>query len=80
MKNRNFPYLNLKLGGEIITGLTLIGESTFFDMATTGWIEGDQWQPQNKTTMEIVHDVSKTPQPICISGTGKLQCTHMDIM
>jgi uncharacterized protein (TIGR02145 family) len=56
-------YKNLKLDGEMITGLTLIGDSTFFDMATTGWIEGDQWQPQNETTMWIVHDISNTPQP-----------------
>ena len=40
-------YRNLKLEGETITGLTLIGDSAFFDMATTGWIEGDKWQPQN---------------------------------
>jgi hypothetical protein len=44
-------YRNLKLEGEMIIGLTLIGDSTFFDMATTGWIEGDQWQPQNETTI-----------------------------
>ena len=56
-------YRNLKLEGERITGLTLIGDSTFFDMATSGWIEGDQWQPQNETTMWIVHDLSNTPQP-----------------
>lgn len=56
-------YKNLELEGEMITGLTLIGDSTFFDMATTGWIEGDKWQPQNETTMWIVHDISNTPQP-----------------
>lgn len=56
-------YRDLKLEGERITGLTLIGDSTFFDMATTGWIEGDQWQSQNETTMWIVHDLSNTPQP-----------------
>jgi len=56
-------YRDLKLEGEMITGLTLIGDSTFFDMATTGWIEGDQWHPQNETTMWIVHDISNTPQP-----------------
>ena len=56
-------YRDLKLEGEMIAGLTLIGDSTFFDMATTGWIEGDQWQPQNETTMWIVHEISNTPQP-----------------
>jgi uncharacterized protein (TIGR02145 family) len=56
-------YRDLKLEGEMLTGLTLIGDSTFFDMATTGWIEGDEWHPQNETTMWIVHDISNTPQP-----------------
>ena len=56
-------YKDLKLEGEMIAGLTLIGDSIFFDMATNGWIEGDQWQPQNETTMWIVHEISNTPQP-----------------
>lgn len=56
-------YRDLKLEGETISGLTLIGDSLFFDMATTGWIEGDEWHPQNETTMWIVHEISNTPQP-----------------
>lgn len=56
-------YRDLNLDGELVVGLTLIGDSTFFDYATTGWIQGDKWQPQNETTMWIVHEISNTPQP-----------------
>ena len=56
-------YKNLKLDGELVVGLTLIGDSTFFDFATTGWIQGDKWQPQSETTTWIIHEISNTPQP-----------------
>lgn len=56
-------YKDLNLEAEQIHGLTMLNDSAFFNMVATGWIEGDEWEPQNHTTMWIVHDFSNTPQP-----------------
>lgn len=56
-------YKDLNLDSELVVGLTLLGDSSFFDMVTTGWIQGDEWQPKDETTLWIVHDISNTPQP-----------------
>ncbi|MFT7036580.1 MAG: hypothetical protein ACJA2S_005112 [Cyclobacteriaceae bacterium] len=40
-----------------------MNDTAFFNMAATGWIEGDKWEPQNQTTMWVIHDISNTPQP-----------------
>jgi uncharacterized protein (TIGR02145 family) len=63
VKSKLPMYKNLSLDGELVTGLTLIGDTSFFDMTTTGWIQGDEWQAEKETTMWIVHDISNTPQP-----------------
>jgi uncharacterized protein (TIGR02145 family) len=56
-------YRDLNLDAEQIQGLTLMNDTAFFNMAATGWIEGDKWEPQNQTTMWVIHDISNTPQP-----------------
>ena len=56
-------YKNLQLEAERIVNLTLIRDTIFFYMASTGWIEGDKWVPQNETTVWVIHDISNTPQP-----------------
>lgn len=62
-KNRLHMYKDLLLEGEGVFNLTLIDDSTFFDLSATGWIQGDKWEPQNQTTLWIIHDLSNTPQP-----------------
>jgi uncharacterized protein (TIGR02145 family) len=70
-------YKELKLEAERIVNLTLIGDSTFFDMATTGWVEGDKWELQNQTTLWIIHEISNTPQPhIHISPNDIIMHSH----
>lgn len=60
----NVPlYKDLNLEAEQIQGLTLLNDTVFFNLVTTGWIEGDKWSPQNQATMWVVHDFSNTPQP-----------------
>lgn len=56
-------YKDLHLDAERIVNVTLINDTTFFDMAATGWIEGDKWIPQNNTNLWIIHEISNTPQP-----------------
>lgn len=56
-------YKDLMLEGERVINLTLIEDAIFFDMAATGWIEGDKWVSQNQTTVWIIHEISNTPQP-----------------
>jgi uncharacterized protein (TIGR02145 family) len=56
-------YKKLRLESEGIINLTLIGDSNFFDMSCTGWVEGDKWVPQNQATVWIIHEISNTPQP-----------------
>ncbi|WKN44500.1 FISUMP domain-containing protein [Tunicatimonas pelagia] len=56
-------YKDLLLDSEWIVNLSLMDDSTFLDMAATGWVEGNKWKPQEQTTVWIIHDVSNTPQP-----------------
>lgn len=56
-------YKDLLLEAESIANLTLINDTTFFDMAATGWVQGDKWVPQEQITLWIVHEISNTPQP-----------------
>ena len=57
------PYKKYKILAEHIIGITLIGDTTFFDMTSTGWIQGNKWELQPQTTMWIVEDISNSPQP-----------------
>ena len=57
------PYTKYKILAEQIIGITLLGDSTFFDMAANGWIQGERWDQQQETTMWIVEDISNSPQP-----------------
>ena len=57
------PYKKYKILAEHIIGITLIGDTSFFDMAANGWIEGNKWAQQHETTMWIVEDISNSPQP-----------------
>lgn len=62
--SENFmPYKKYKILAEQVIGITLIGDSTFFDMVANGWIEGDKWEKQNETTVWVVEDISNSPQP-----------------
>ena len=61
--NQQNLYKDLMLDSEWIVNLSLIGDSTFFDMAATGWVEGDRWKPQGQATVWIIHDLFNTPQP-----------------
>ncbi|MEM6840759.1 MAG: FISUMP domain-containing protein [Bacteroidota bacterium] len=56
-------YKDLLLDSEWIVNLSLMYDSTFLDMAATGWVEGNKWKPSANTTVWIIHDVSNTPQP-----------------
>lgn len=59
----SLPYKKHKIFAEHVVGITLIGDSTFFDMVANGWIQGDSWDLQQETTMWIVEDISNSPQP-----------------
>lgn len=70
-------YKNLMLEGERVINLTLIGDSTFFDLSATGWIEGNKWEPDKQTSLWIIHDISNTPQPhIHITSNEVIMHSH----
>ena len=62
-----------KIFAEQVVGITLIGDSTFFDMVANGWIQGDSWYLQQETTMWIVEDISNSPQPHVHILDGKIR-------
>lgn len=57
------PYKKHRILAEHVIGITLLGDSSFFDMTATGWIQGNTWEPQEETTMWIVEEISNSPQP-----------------
>lgn len=57
------PYKKYKIIAERIVGITLIGDTAFFDMGATGWVQGEEWEPQAEATMWVVEDISNSPQP-----------------
>lgn len=57
------PNKKYKILAEGIIGITLIGDTTFFDMTSTGWIQGNKWELQPDATMWIVEDIFNSPQP-----------------
>lgn len=71
------PYKKYKILAEEVVGITLIGDSSFFDMVANGWIEGEKWEQQHETTMWIVEDISSTPQPhVHIHGKEVIKHAH----
>jgi len=62
-KFKSFRYKDLHLDAEVIINITLIDDTTFFELVATGFIEGDKWTHQQEAAMWIVHDISNTPQP-----------------
>lgn len=56
-------YKELTLDAESITGLTLLNDTTFFNMTAMGWVEGEKWEPRNQSNQWIIHGISNTPQP-----------------
>ena len=60
--NQQNLYKDLMLDSEWIVNLSL-DDSIFFDMAATGWVEGNRWKPQDQATVWIIHELSNTPQP-----------------
>ena len=68
---------DLWLGFESINGLTLLNDTTFFDMTAMGWVQGDKWVPQKQSNQWIIHDISNTPQPhLHISSERILMHSH----
>lgn len=51
------------LESEMVSNLTFMSDSAFFNMVAAEWIQGDEWKHQNQTTLWIVHAISNTPQP-----------------
>lgn len=57
------PYKKYNILADHVVGITLIGDTIFFDMAATGWIQGSTWEFQNETTMWVIEEISNSPQP-----------------
>jgi len=79
VKYETGPVYNKKSGtkGERVTGITLINDTTFFDMVANGWIQGKKWKPQKQTSMWVVKDLTSDPQPhLHIRNGAILMHTH----
>ncbi|WP_020528936.1 FISUMP domain-containing protein [Flexithrix dorotheae] len=67
----------IPISSEGVLGITFLHDSIYFNMLSTGWIQGKKRVEQTQTTMWIEEDIQDLPQPhVHIREDGMVKHAH----